>query len=94
MGGEFIDKRENVLLIGNSGTGKTHLACALSFSACMQGRRVRFHSITSLVTELLKRREDRTFGRLHNQGGRAYEHHSLMLTTNLPPRTLDRSPGQ
>jgi DNA replication protein DnaC len=45
--GEFIDKRENVLLIGNSGTGETHLACALAFSVCMQGYRVRFSSVWS-----------------------------------------------
>ncbi|MBU0608227.1 MAG: ATP-binding protein, partial [Armatimonadetes bacterium] len=30
--GEYLDKRENVLLIGNSGTGKTHLATALTFT--------------------------------------------------------------
>ena len=32
--GEYLDKRENVLLIGNPGTGKTHRVCALAFSAC------------------------------------------------------------
>lgn len=64
---EFIEKRENVLLIGNSGTGKTHLACALAFSACMQSHRVRFSSVTGLVTELLECREDRTLQRFHKQ---------------------------
>ena len=39
MRGEYIDKKENVLLIGNPGTGKTHLACALAFSACAQGKK-------------------------------------------------------
>ena len=39
--GEYIERRENVLLIGNSGTGKTHLATALALMACAQGRRVR-----------------------------------------------------
>ncbi len=51
MGGEYIDNRENILLIGNSGTGKTHLACALAFAACAQGRRVRF--FISIVLKLL-----------------------------------------
>ena len=32
--GEYIEQRENILLIGNSGTGKTHLATALGFAAC------------------------------------------------------------
>ena len=39
--GEYMQKRENVLLVGNPGTGKTHLATALGFAACAQGKRVR-----------------------------------------------------
>ena len=65
--GEYIGKRENVLLIGNSGTGKTHLACALAFAACAQGRRVRFTTVTNLVTQLLECREQRTLQRIHKQ---------------------------
>ena len=65
--GEFIDQRENVLLIGNSGTGKTHLATALGLAACHEGRRVRFFGVTALVTQLLEAREDRKLERLFKQ---------------------------
>ena len=47
--GDYIEQRENVLLIGNSGTGKTHLASALGCAACSQGRKVRFTTVTKLV---------------------------------------------
>ena len=50
--GEYMQKRENVLLVGNPGTGKTHLATALGFAACAQGKRVRFTTTTGLVTQL------------------------------------------
>ena len=65
--GEFIGQRENVLLIGNSGTGKTHLATALGLAACRDGRRVRFFGVTSLVTQLLEAREDRRLERFFKQ---------------------------
>lgn len=65
--GEYLDRRENVLLIGNSGTGKTHLATALAFSACQQGRSVRFFTATGLVTQLLERRQDRELERFNKQ---------------------------
>jgi len=65
--GEYIDKQENILLLGNSGTGKTHLATALGFAACAQGRKTRFYTVTQLVTELLEQREDRQLKRLLTQ---------------------------
>jgi DNA replication protein DnaC len=65
--GEYIHNRENVLFIGNSGTGKTHLATALAFAACQQGRKVRFFTATALVTQLLERRQDRELERLQKQ---------------------------
>jgi DNA replication protein DnaC len=111
-GGSYLETRENVLLIGNSGTGKTHLASALGFAACTQGRKVRFWGATALVTHLLEARENRELKRLLAQIGkheliildelgyvpfskagaellfevvsRAYERHSLIVTTNLP----------
>ena len=38
--GEYLDQRENILLVGASGTGKTHLATALGIAACGAGRKV------------------------------------------------------
>lgn len=65
--GEYITKKESILLVGNSGTGKTHLATALGFAACSQGKRVRFFSTTGLVTLLLEQRENKALQRLHKQ---------------------------
>ncbi len=67
MRGEYIDKRENILLVGNSGTGKTHLATALGIAACGQGKRVRFFQVTELITQLMEAREDRDLSRLKKQ---------------------------
>jgi DNA replication protein DnaC len=74
--GEYMDHKENVLLVGNVGTGKTHLACALGFAACGQGKRVRFFTVTGLVNHLLEKREDRTLEKSLKQLER---HHLLIL---------------
>ncbi len=63
MVGEYIDRKENVLLVGNSGTGKTHLASALGFAGCMQGRKVRFFTVKALANELIEMTEQRQLER-------------------------------
>jgi DNA replication protein DnaC len=50
--GGYLDKRENLILMGNSGTGKTHLATALGLLACQQGRKVRFFTAAGLINLL------------------------------------------
>ena len=50
--GSWIDDRESVILIGESGTGKTMLATALAVCACRHGRRVRFTTLAALANEL------------------------------------------
>lgn len=67
MSGAYIERRENLLLVGNSGTGKTHLATALGFAACMQGRRVRFLPVKGLVTQLMEMAEQRQLERTLRQ---------------------------
>ncbi len=52
--GEYLGKGENIVLLGNSGTGKTHLATALGVEACRQGRKVAFFTAADLVTQLLE----------------------------------------
>jgi len=76
MRGEYLVRHENVLLVGNPGTGKTHIATALGHAACAQGKRVRFYTVTQLVTQLLEAREERQLQRLL---ARLEKHHLLVL---------------
>jgi DNA replication protein DnaC len=64
---EYVDKRENILMIGNPGTGKSHLATALAAQACQKGYRVCFFRTTELVTTLIEARDERSFTRLKAQ---------------------------
>jgi DNA replication protein DnaC len=62
--GAFIDRAEHVIFLGESGTGKSHLAIALGISACMASRKVRFTTTAALVNELLEARDDKTLSRV------------------------------
>jgi DNA replication protein DnaC len=64
---QYLQERGNVLLLGNSGTGKSHLATALGFAACAQGKRVRFWNTSSLATYMLELRERRDLKRFQTQ---------------------------
>ena len=69
--GDYLTRRENVLLVGPSGTGKTHLATALGVAACGQGKRVRFWRVTELLTALREADEDRSLRRLRSHLAKA-----------------------
>jgi DNA replication protein DnaC len=60
--GEYIQKHESLIFIGNPGLGKTHLATGLALAACRQGRKVRFWTAAGLVNELLQAQDEH---RLH-----------------------------
>ena len=65
--GEYLDRRENLLFVGPSGTGKTHLATALGIAACGLGKKVRFYRVTELITVLLEAKEERQLLRTRGQ---------------------------
>ena len=56
--GEFMNRAENVLIFGNPGTGKTHLSIALSQEWCLQGRKVFYTTVASLMQNLLRAKND------------------------------------
>jgi len=64
---EYIARRESILMIGNPGTGKTHLATSLAMEACAQGKKVRFWRVTELITMLMEAHEDRQLMRLRHR---------------------------
>ena len=56
---EYILRRENIIALGNSGTGKTHVALALGLAACQKGFTVAFTTAAALVSQLLEARDER-----------------------------------
>lgn len=62
--GEYIRKSENVIMVGPTGVGKTHLAIALGTAACSQGRRVKFYTAAGLVNEMVESAKAHQLSRL------------------------------
>ncbi len=65
--GEYIERRENVIVLGNSGTGKTHIALGLGLAGCQRGLSVGFTTAAALVHELLEARDEKRLLRLQKQ---------------------------
>jgi DNA replication protein DnaC len=59
MHGEYVENRESIILIGQPGTGKTHLATVFGIRACQAGKRVKFFRVSDLITQLLEAREEK-----------------------------------
>ena len=65
--GEYIERRENVIALGPSGTGKTHVALGLGLAACQKGLAVGFTTAAALVHELMEARDERRLLRFQKQ---------------------------
>ena len=84
---EYVERRENIIALGNSGTGKTHIALGLGLAACQKGLSVGFLTAAALVHELMERSfrpmknvlssASATLRQLAPQGA-----HLLIITTN------------
>ncbi len=64
---EFAIRHDNIIALGNSGTGKTHVALVLGLAACQKGSSVFFTSAATLVNGLMEARDERRLSRLQAQ---------------------------
>src|SRR5262245_34233253 len=77
--GTWIDAGNPVVLLGDSGTGKTHLLIGLGLAACEQGRRVRYATTAALDGELVEAADQRALSRIVGR----YSHLDLLLPDEL-----------
>ena len=84
--GGYIERAEPIILIGDCGTGKTHLLTGLCVAACRQKRRVRFATAAALVNELVEASDDRTLSKVIGRYGRI----DLLCLDELGYIELDR----
>lgn len=68
---EFIRQRKNIIMVGNPGTGKTHLSIAIGIKACQLGMKVRFFTAANLANSLIEAQDDRSLMKLEKQLGKA-----------------------
>jgi len=64
---EYIERRENIIALGPSGTGKTHIALGLGLAACQKGMKVHFTTAAGLVHELIEAADEKRLLRLQKQ---------------------------
>ena len=64
---EYVGRRENIIAVGNSGTGKTHIVLGLGLAACQKGLSVGFTTAAALVHELIEARDEKRLLRLQRQ---------------------------
>ena len=88
--GEFIRRKENALLIGNPGTGKTHVATALGVLACRAGHHVRFWRTSTLVNELVAAQQEHRLGKLE----KAFQRADLVVLDELGFIPLQRQAAE
>ena len=76
---EYVERRENIIALGNSGTGKSHIALGLGLAACQKGLSVGFATAAALVHELIEARDEKRLLRLQRQ----LAGHKLLIVDEL-----------
>lgn len=85
-GCDFVSKRQNVVMIGNPGTGKTHLSIALGVKACTQGMNVKFYTAANLSNELIEAQEYKKLIKIEKQLSKT----DLLIIDELSYLTFNR----
>jgi DNA replication protein DnaC len=83
--GDYLERGEPVVLLGDSGTGKSHLLIGLGMAACEQGRSVRYVTCAQLVNELAEAADEKRLSKLIARYGRV----DLLLLDELGYVQLD-----
>ena len=84
---EFVDRRENIIALGPSGVGKTHVAIGIGLAACQHGIKTRFATAAAIVHELIEARDDKRLLRLQKQ----LASHELLIIDELGFVPLSRT---
>lgn len=90
LNGDYINKAEPVIFIGEPGTGKTHLASALGYAAALQGRSVRFVTACQLVNSLVEAKDHRQLASLTLR----YQKYNLLILDELGYLPLAKSDAE
>ena len=84
---DFIESGQNIILAGNPGTGKTHIAVGLGLKACMQGYKVLFTSVHKLLTQIRESNSQRTLRQLEAR----FEKYDLVICDEFGYVSFDKN---
>ena len=87
---EFIRNGQNLILAGNPGTGKTHIAIGLGIKACREGFKVLFTSAPTLINKLKECKSNRTLTTIQRQ----FEYYDLIILDELGYISFDKEGGE
>jgi len=83
---EFVNTGQNIILAGNPGTGKTHLAIGLGIKACLAGYKVLFVTVSSLITQLKESRSQKVLRAFENK----FDKYDLIIADELGYISYDK----
>jgi len=87
---DFITEGQNIILAGNPGTGKTHIAIALGIKACLQDFNVLFTTVPRLITQIIESRSDRTLRLLESR----FEKYDLVICDEFGYISFDKQAAE